>query len=133
MFVFPAPRSFTWPLAPPPCPGPQFVFTGPGPQFAFTGPGLKFVFTDPGPQFLFAGPGLQFYYQFGAWFLNIPTLSPQFVFLFTALAYDLYYRSGAWICIYLILGSRSSGICNKSSSNFFGIDNTNICMPIFVI
>ena len=64
--------------------------------------------------------------------LHIPTLSPQFVFVFTVLAYDLYYRSGAWICIYIIIGSRSSGSKNSISSNFFGTSNTNICMPILV-
>ena len=53
-------------------------------------------------------------------------LSPEFVLAFTALAYDLYYLSGAWI------RSSSSGGCNSSGSNFFGIDNTNICMPTLV-
>ena len=62
--------------------------------------------------------------------LHIPTLSSQFVFVFTVLAYDLHYWSGAWIYIYVIIGSSSSGSCNSSSSNFFGIDNTNIYMPI---
>ena len=60
--------------------------------------------------------------------LHIPTLSPRFVFVFAALEYDLYYRSGAWICSYLIIGSS-----NSSSSSFFGIDNTNIFMPVLVI
>ena len=64
--------------------------------------------------------------------LHIPTLSPQLAFVFTALAYDLHYRSGNWICIYLITGSSSSGSSN-SSSNFFEINNTNICMLILVI
>ena len=112
--------------------GPVFVFTGPGPQFVFTGPGLQFVFTGSGPKFVFTVPGLQFYYQSRTWVLHIPTLSPQYVFVFTALAYDIYYRSRAWICIYLIIGSSSSGSCNNSSSNFFGIDNTDICMSILV-
>ena len=110
-------------------PGPQSIFTGPGPQFVLNGPSPQFVFTAPGPKFAFTAPGLQFYYQSGAWIFHIPILSPQFVFVFTVLAYDLYYRSGTWICIYLIIGSNSSGTCN-SSSNFFGIDSTNICMPI---
>ena len=59
--------------------------------------------------------------------LHILTLSPEFVFVFMALAYNLYYRSETWICIYLIIGSSSSG-----SSNFFVINNANICMPILV-
>ena len=60
--------------------------------------------------------------------LHIPTLPPQFVFVFTTLAHYLYYRSGAWIYIYLIIGSSSSssGSCDSSRSNFFGIDNTNV-------
>ena len=65
------------------------------------------------------------------WVLNIPTLSPQFVFGFTTPAYNLYDRCGTLICIYLIIGSSSSGSCNSSnSSNLFRINNTNICMPI---
>ena len=84
----------------------------------------------PSSQFVFTGPGLQFYYQSGAWVLHIATLSSQFVFVFTVLSYDLHYWSGAWIYIYVIIGSSSSGSCNSSSSNFFGIDNTNIYMPI---
>ena len=75
-------------------------------------------------------PGLLFYQQSGIWVLHIPTLFPQFVFVFTALAYDLYYRFGAWLCLYVIIGSSSSGSCNSSSNSFFGIDNTNIFMPI---
>ena len=141
--VFPGPRSFAWPpiLTPPPSLGPKFVFTGPGPIFVFAGPGLQFVFTGPGLRFPFSGPDLKFvftghslryYYQSGAWVLHIPTLSTQFVLVFTALAYHLCYRSEIWICIYLIIGSSSSGSCNSSSSNFFGIDNTNICMLILV-
>ena len=59
--------------------------------------------------------------------LHIPTLPPQFVFVFKTLAHYLYYRSGAWIYIYLIIGSSSSsGSCDSSRSNFFGIDNTNV-------
>ena len=64
--------------------------------------------------------------------LHIPTLSHQFVFVFTSLAHDLLYRSGAWICIYRINGSSSIGSSNSSSSNFFGIDNTNIIISILV-
>ena len=118
VLVFPGPRSFAWPPilalaspAPYPSSDPQFVFTAPGPKFAFTDLVYNFITS------------------LGAWFFHIPILSPQFVFVFAALAYDLYYRSGTWICIYLIIGSNSSGTCN-SSSNFFGIDSTNICMPI---
>ena len=90
------------------------------------------VFTGPGPQFVFTSPGLQFYYQSGALVLHIAILSPKFVFAFTALAYDLHYRFGAWIYIYIVIGnSSSSGSFNcNSGSNLFGIDNTNICMPI---
>ena len=64
--------------------------------------------------------------------LHIPTLCPQFVVVFTVLAYDLYYRFGAWICIYLIIGSSSSGSSNSSSRNFFGTTNINIFIPVLV-
>ena len=37
------------------------------------------------------------------WVLNIPTLSPQFVFGFTTPAYNLYDRCGALISISLLL------------------------------
>ena len=84
------------------------------------------------PKFVFTSPRLQFHYQSRAWVSHIPPSFPQFVLVFTALNYDLHYRSGAWFCIYLIIGSSSSGSCNSSSINFFGIDNTIICMPILV-
>ena len=38
-----------------------------------------------------------------------------------------------WICIYLLIYSGSSGYSNISnSSNFLGLENTNISMPILV-
>ena len=77
----------------------------------------------PSPTILLPARGLS---------LNILTLSPQFVFVFAALAHDLYYRSVTWICIYLIIGSNSSGSSNSCSSDFFGTNSTNICMPILV-
>ena len=125
LFVFPGPRPLAWSW-------PQFVFTGPGLQFVLTCPGLQFVFTRLSPKFVFTGPNLLYYYQSGGWVLHTPTFSTQFLIVFTALAYDLYYRSAAWICIYLIIGSSRSGSCNSSSSNFFGIDNTIICMLILL-
>ena len=39
---------------------------------------------------------------------------------------------GLVICIYLITDSSSSGSSKARSSNFFGIDNINITMPILV-
>ena len=67
----------------------------------------------------------------------ITSLGPEFLIyrfllVFMALNYDLYYQSGAWIWIYLIIGSSSSSSCNSSSNNFFGIDNTIICMSILI-
>ena len=59
-------------------------------------------------------------------YILLPVLYHQFLFVLTALSYDLYYRARAWICIYFIIVS-----CNSSSSNFFGIDNANICMLIW--
>ena len=83
-------------------------------------------------KFVYIGPSLQFDYQPGAWISHIPTLFSQLVLVFTALNYDLYYQSGAWIWIYLIIGSSSSGSCNSSSNNFFGIDNTIIRMSVLI-
>ena len=61
------------------------------------------------------------------------------MFVFTVLAYDLYYQSdiigniGNLILLNLDIVSSSSDSCNSSSNNnFFGIDNTNICMLILV-
>ena len=65
--------------------------------------------------------------------LYLPALANSFVpFRSLTLAHDLYYRYGAWICIYFIIGSSSSGSSSGSRSNFFGIDNTNVSMPISV-
>ena len=35
-----------------------------------------------------------------------------------------------WICIYLICSSSSGSSNISNSSNFFRLDNTNICMPV---
>ena len=65
--------------------------------------------------------------------LYLPALANNFIpFQSLTLAHDLYYRYEAWICIYLIIGSSSSGSSNGSRNNFFGIDNTNVIMPISV-
>ena len=127
--LLPGPQP--WPQSLFTSPGTQFVFTGPGPHNIFTSSSVQFVF-NIGPKFAFTGPSLQYYYQSRASVLHILTLSTKFVFVFIALAYNLCYWSGAWICIFLIVGSRSSGTFNSSISNFFEIDNSNISMPILV-
>ena len=66
---------------------------------------------------------------------NIITgLAPEFcIYRACLLNLCLYLRRWPTIDIYLLIGSSSSGSFNSSSSsNFFGIDNTNICMPILV-
>ena len=65
---------------------------------------------------------------------NIITgLEPEFcIYRACLLNLCLYLRPWPTIDIYLLIGSSSSGSFNSSSSNFFGIDNTNICMPILV-
>ena len=66
---------------------------------------------------------------------NIITgLEPEFcIYRACLLNLCLYLRRWPTIDIYLLIGSSSSGSFNSSSSsNFFGIDNTNICMPILV-
>ena len=66
---------------------------------------------------------------------NIITgLAPEFwIYRACLLNLCLYLRRWPTIDIYLLIGSSSSGSFNSSSSsNFFGIDNTNICMPSLV-
>ena len=106
-------------LAPSPRPWPPICVYWPWPPVCIHQPWPPIRIYRPWPTILLPVGGLS---------LHIPTLSPQFVFVFTALAYDLYYQFGAWICIYLIIGS--SGSNNSSSSNFFGTNNTSICMTI---
>ena len=81
------------------------------------------------PNLYFPTPVYNFYYQSGVWVCIYRPCLPNFHLL--ALAYVFYYRSGAWIFIYLIIGIISSGSSNtRISSDFSGIDNTNITMPI---
>ena len=92
----------------------MFVFPGPRPFACPSCPG-------PGPQ----ASAPSSYLPALAPSLYLPALAPV-----TGLQF--YYQSGAWMYIYLIIGSSSSGISNSSSSNFFGINTTNLCMPILV-
>ena len=114
-------------------PGLQFVFTGPGPQFVFTGPGPKFVFTGPGPQFVFTGPGPNFYLP--ALFSSKPGLADTNLVppICIYWPWPTIFITVLWICIYLLIYSSSSGSSNiNNSSNFLGLDNTHISMPILV-
>ena len=99
---------------------PPICIYRPWPPICICHPWLPICIYRPWPRILLPARGLS---------LHRATFSPQFVFVFTALAHDLYYRFGTWICIYLIIGGSTSGSSNSSSSNFFGINNTNICMP----
>ena len=129
VFVFPSPRPFAWP----PALAPQFVSTGPGPQFVFTGPGPKFVFTGPGPQFVFTGPGPNFYLP--ALFSSKPGLADTNLVppICIYWPWPTIFITVLWICIYLLIYSSSSGSSIISnSSNFLGLHNTNISMPILV-
>ena len=135
VFVFPAPWSSSWPLVLALAPGPgspiciyrptrQFAFTGSGSQFVFTNPGPKFVFTGPCPKFLFTGPG-----QSGAWACIYQLVPPICIYWL----WPTIFIAVLWICIYLLICSSSCGSSNISnSSNFLGLDNTNISMPISV-
>ena len=129
-------------LAPDPGPGPQFVFIGPGPQFVFTGPGPQFVFTGLAPNLYLPALAPNFY---------LPTLAPNFylpgrVSPEHGLAYfnlvppiciywpwPTNFITVHWFCIYLRIYSSSSGSSNiGNSSNFLGLDNTHISIPILV-
>ena len=114
-------------------PDSQFVFTGPGPQFVFNGLGPQFVFTDPGPKFVFTGPGPNFYTPVlvssgpGLAFTN---LDPPICIYWP---WPTIFITLLWICTYPLIYSSSSGSSNISnSSNFLGLDITNISMSILV-
>ena len=103
--------------------------------------------------FIFSGPWLFALPPNLAPNLCLPALAPDFYL--PVLAYDFITSlrpgftytslvSSIYICItgpgpefaftFLIIGSStsSSGSTNSSSSNFFGTNNTNICMPILI-
>ena len=99
---------------------------------------LHFPAPGPGSQFVFTGPGSQFV---------LPVLASNLYL--HAQVYNFITSPGPWFCIYrpCLLTICITGLwpefaftllllvvesCNSSSSNFFGIDNTNICMPILV-
>ena len=88
------------------------------------------MFISPGHQFVFAEPGPNLYLPALASGLCLPALALNLYL--PALVYNFITSPGSEFCIYLIIGSSSNGSCNSSNSNFFGIDNTNICMPILV-
>ena len=91
-------------LAPDPGPDPKLVFSGPGPQFLLPVRVLSLLIPILSPQFVFTGPGL------------------RFILLIRNLNFYL-----------LISGNGGSGSSNvSSSSNLFGIDNTNISILILV-
>ena len=146
---FLGPRSWPWPPAPAPGPGLQFVFTNPGPQFVFTVLAPNLHLPTLAPDLYLPELSPNFHLPALAPNLYFPTLGYNFItsqwpeFTHTNIfplictciycpCLHLYYRSGAWICIYLIIGSSNSVGSYSRSSNFFGTNNTNICMPILV-
>ena len=115
-----------------PVPGPQPRFLALDPNLYLPALALNLHLQALGPKFLFTRPGLQFILPVRNLSLHLPTFFPNLYLM--AMAYDLYYQyCSAWICIYVVIGSSSIGSSNISSvSNFFGLDNTNISMPILV-
>ena len=112
LFVSPGPfpRPRPWP---PFCvcrPWPPIFIYWPRPPICIYRPCLAICIYRHWPTILLPARGLS---------LHIPTFSPEYVFVFTAMVYDMYYWSGAWICIYLIIGSSSSGRSNSSSYKHF--------------
>ena len=104
--------------------GPQFVFTSACPQFVFNVPVPQFVFTDSSPKFVFTGPS-----QSGAG-LAYTNIAPLICIYWP---WRTIFITVLWICIYLLIFSSSSDSNNISnSSNFLGLDNINISMPILV-
>ena len=119
--------------APGPCPWPPIFIYRPWPPIFIYRPRPPICVYRPWPQVCVYRPYPTVSSPVRDLSLHIPTLSRQLVFVFKTLVQDFYYWSGAWIYIYLIITSKSTGSSNcSSSSNFFGIDNTNISMPILV-
>ena len=122
-------RPLALALAPSPAPvsspGRQFLFTGPGPHFVFTGPCPKSVFTGPGPKFLLTGPG-----RSGAWACIYQPCSLDLFLL--ALAYDFYYRALNLHLPSIVVAAVVAAVILAIEVNFFGLDNTNISIPILV-
>ena len=98
--------------------------TGLGPQFVFNVPVPQFVFTDSSPKFVFTGPS-----QSGAG-LAYTNIAPLICIYWP---WPTIFITVLWICIYRLIFSSSSDSNNISnSSNFLGLDNINISMPILV-
>ena len=145
VFAFHGPRPFAWPPVPAPTLDPNLYLPALAPNLYLPALALICIYQSLPPICIYWSWPLICIYKpwlpiciYRSWptillpvrslSLHIPTLSPQFVFAFTALAYNLYYQSRS----YLIVGTSSSGSSNSSSSCFFGINNTNICMSILV-
>ena len=114
------------------CLGPNLALTfGPdfSPHHLPLAPNLYLLTKAPNFCLLVLTPNL--YFAALTPYLYLQTLAPNFYL--PVLANNFIIGLGAWISIYLIIGSSSSSSgSSDSSSNFFGIDNVNISMPILV-
>ena len=134
---FPAPA-----LCLAPGPGPQFVFTGLGPQFVSTGPAPNFYLPALAPNLYLPVLVPNLYLPTLARNFYLPTLvSPEPGPAYTNLVppiciywpWPTIFITVQWFCIYLLIYSSSSDSSNISnSSNFLGLDNTHISVPILV-
>ena len=127
-------------LAPGLGPGPQFVFTGPGPQFVFTGLAPNLYLPGLTPNLYLSALAPNFYLPTLALNFYLPALvSPEHGLAYTNLVppiciywpWPTNFITVLWFCIYLLIYSSSSG-SSSNSSNFLGLDNTHISMPILV-
>ena len=106
-------------------------------------------FPIPSPQFVFTGAGLNLYLPALAPNLYLPALACNFITslrlgfacnnLISSICICIYgpglrFALPVWflVDVYLNIGSRSTDSSNSSSSNLFGTNNTNICMPMLV-
>ena len=129
-------------LAPGLGPGPQFVFTGPGPQFVFTGLAPNLYLPGLTPNLYLSALAPNFYLPTLAPNFYLPALvSPEHGLAYTNLVppiciywpWPTIFITVLWFCIYLLIYSSSSGSSNiGNSSNFLGLDNTNISIPSLV-
>ena len=129
VFVFPGPQSSAWPPAlvspPPPRPLPPICVYRPCPPICIYRPWPQICIYRLWPQIFIYQP-----WSVRSLGLHIPTLPPQFLFTGPGLRFLLPCSEFAFN---LLIYSSSNGSSNISnSSNFLGLDNTNIRMPILV-
>ena len=123
-FPVPGPLLGSWLRPRPPALAPNFIYRPWPPNCAYR-PWPPICIYQPWPQIFIYQP-----WSVRSLGLHIPTLFPQFVFTGPGLRFLL---PCSQLAFNLLIYSSSSGSSNISnSSNFLGLDNTNISMPIFV-